>query len=278
METMVSRDLSLHQAHELLLKLEAAGLNPKLAQRIIDSQGNNLAGMVVRLILVSSFGPITSRECAREIMGQNFFGIEDWITLYGANLSQKQLRQVAEFPWGEDVLASTCPLCSKTVKDCHFAFLGLDRLNGKPLTILKLEELHRGDPNSWYSREKFATRTTMSLRWYLLHKSIVPDSKFKTFGEQKAMLPPEYEVPSAITEVTKNLLAFRKTGVYADPPKDGQDTEYGRCTDIMDGDRVCVGTLSARGQYIDHFGGDHEGDDSEFHVGVAASRLPTVAQ
>lgn len=192
---------------------------------------------------------------ARKIMEPNFFSAKDWATLYGANFSQKQLRQVAEFPWGEDILNSTCPL-GKTVKDCHFAFLGLDRLNGKPLTILKFQELHpntaqprfwfyRHTHDSWYSKKKFATDTTMSLRWYLLHTNIVPKSEDKTFDRQRAMLPAEYEVPSAIVEVAKNLLFFKKTGVYATP-------RYGRCTDVdSDGDRIVVGGFGAGGLDID---------------------------
>ncbi len=209
---------------------------------------------------------------ARDIMGKNFFGIEDWATLYGANFSQKQLREVAEFPWSEDILNSTCPLCGKTVKDCHFAFLGLDRLNGKPLTILKFQELYpvTAQPrfasyisDSWYSEEKFVAETTMSLRWYLLHTNIVPKSEDKTFDEQKAMLPAEYEVPSAIAEVSKDLLVFKKTGVYAN------SSRYGWCIDLFSGGcRVRVGIFIVDGLHVNGFG-----DESRDHsIGVATSR------
>lgn len=50
METMVSRTLSVHKEHEFLLKLEVAGLNDDLAQKVIDSRGNKLARRVVGLI------------------------------------------------------------------------------------------------------------------------------------------------------------------------------------------------------------------------------------
>mgnify|MGYP001611196553 FL=1 len=50
METMMSRTLSVHKEHEVLLKLETAGLTDELAQRVIDSKGNDLAIKVVRLI------------------------------------------------------------------------------------------------------------------------------------------------------------------------------------------------------------------------------------
>ena len=50
MDTMVSRTLSIHQEHELLLKLEAAGLTGQLAQRVIDAKDNTLAVRIIQLI------------------------------------------------------------------------------------------------------------------------------------------------------------------------------------------------------------------------------------
>jgi hypothetical protein len=87
METMVSRTLSVHKEHEFLLKLEAAGLNDELAQRVIDSKGNELAARVVQLIHSGGFEPSTSQKRAREIMGRNFFGVEEAIKHFGVNPS-----------------------------------------------------------------------------------------------------------------------------------------------------------------------------------------------
>lgn len=50
MDPMVSRSLSVHQEHELLLKLEAAGLDGRLAQRVVGSKGNVLASRIVQQI------------------------------------------------------------------------------------------------------------------------------------------------------------------------------------------------------------------------------------
>jgi hypothetical protein len=156
-------------------------------------------------------------------MGKNFFGVEEWSVLYDVKFSQKQLRQAAEFPWGEDILNSTCPFCGKVVKDCHFAFLGLDRINGEPLTIEKWCKLHpKTDTGQLYTLHAsdieyhrfsdFFSNTTMSFRWYLLHKSIIPRSHDKQYREQLAMLTAaDYEPPSAVTELTKNILVFRRT-------------------------------------------------------------------
>ena len=50
MAKTVSRTLSVHQEHEFLGKLEAAGLTSDLAQRVIDSRGNKFAKRIVEVI------------------------------------------------------------------------------------------------------------------------------------------------------------------------------------------------------------------------------------
>jgi hypothetical protein len=227
-------------------------------------------------------------------VGKNFFGVEEWSILYDVKFSQKQLRQAAEFPWGEDILNSTCPFCGKVVKECHFAFLGLDRINGEPLTIMKLRKLHpaTGQPRfyanvwhyrdqfgevttiysgnlddlpPWYSDEKFAREATMDFRWYLLHKSIIPGSPDKNYYKQVAMLTADYEVPSAVTEATKDLLVFRKTGKFVN------HLWLARCK--------CVALPWPRGLVTVGFFGKHgltisssRDLDVHYFIGLAASR------
>lgn len=100
------RTLSVHKEHELLLRLESAGLVDDLAQRVIDSPENGLAQKIVRLIENGGFEPTTSQKRAREIMGRNFFGVEEAIKHFGVNPSRSQLAALAEIPWSEEVLAA----------------------------------------------------------------------------------------------------------------------------------------------------------------------------
>lgn len=230
------------------------------------------AKRVAEFMLRGGLDASIHQKLARAVMGKNFFGVEDWSALYEVNFTQKQLRQVAEFPWGEDILNSTCPLCAKQVKDCHFAFVGLDRVNGKPLTILKWQEFHTatGQPkfysyatSVWYSEQKFAKERTCSFRWYLLHQNIVPKSESKTYDEQKAMLTADYEVPSAVAEATKDLLVFKKTSNFVN------SSRYARCEDVTsDGDRVSVGYFDESGLVVNGYWDDVR-DGS---IGLAASR------
>ena len=227
---------------------------------------------LVRFWLSRGLEGSVHQKLARAVLGKNFFGVEEWASLYNARFSQKQLREVAEFPWNEDILNAPCKFVKgKAVKDTHFAFLGMERFNGQPLAIMKLQELHPANgqprfysyaPDAWYSKEKFATSITMKLRWYLLLKDIVPGSENMTFDEQKAMLPEEYEVPSAVAEIAKDLLVFKKTGIYANPSR------YARTEDVSsDGRRVYAGICVAYGVRV------NDGDDycSDF-IGVGASR------
>lgn len=88
METMVSHPaLSVHQEHELLLKLEAAGLDSKLAQLIIGWKHNNLAISVVDFIIRRS---------------QRLSGVEEvhsdyrYPLMYGVNPIKEQIKALAK--------------------------------------------------------------------------------------------------------------------------------------------------------------------------------------
>lgn len=216
----------------------------------------NYARRVAEAILSGGITGSISQQLARVLMGnERYFGPEDWATLYGVRFSKKQLRQVAQFPWNEDVLNSSCPfVADKTIRETHFAFLELDRINGDPLTIMKWQQLQPapGQPRfykygseAWYGNQEFAVRTTGELRWRLMPLEIVPNSTSKTFAEQTAMLPTEYEVPLTVTEVSKAMLYFRKSGKCVNPNR------YGRCLDLFSlGRRVFVGFFGADGLYV----------------------------
>lgn len=212
-------------------------------------------------------------KLARATLGNNFFGVEEWSALYGVNFTTRQLRAVADFPWGEDVLSASCPFVeSKTIRETHFAFLGLDRFKGKPLTIRKWQEIHpaSGQPrfyfygqDAWYGGERFATNEVCRLRWYLMFREIVPGSTSKLFEEQQAMLSADYEVPRAVEEATKDILYYRRNGVYLNP------TVWARCQDIdSGGSRVGVGDFDAGGLFVSSSLGDYR----DSYIGVAASR------
>lgn len=237
-----------------------------------ESYRRRVAGLMLRGGLEGS----VHQKLARAVMGQNFFGLEEWATLYNARFTRKQEREVAEFPWGEDILNSPCPFVKgKTIRETHFAFLGLKAINGESLTILTLQKLHPATgqpkfysyaPSAWYSSHDFAKVTTLSFRWYLMLKDIVPKSTSTNFENQKAMLPAEYEVPLCVEEVSKDLLAFRKNGAYPN------GSVYARCSVVSaDGFRLIAGYCGHGGVSVHYWD-----DDGDYDVGLAASRkLPS---
>jgi hypothetical protein len=113
MSSIVSRTLSVHKEHEVLLKLEAAGLDDNLAQKVVESKDNDLAAKVVRLILNGGFEPTTSQKRAREIMGRNTFGIEEAIRHFGVNPTRQQIAALSEIPCSEETLEVSIGLTSR---------------------------------------------------------------------------------------------------------------------------------------------------------------------
>ena len=92
---------------------------------------------------------------------------------------------------------------------------------------------------------------------------IVPNSEGKNYQEQAAMLSQGYEVPTAVEEVLKDILYYRKNGIYLNPKR------YARTTDVTsDGHRVDAGPFFGDGLHV-----NYDWDDDRWHyVGLAASR------
>ncbi len=251
MKSMVSRTLSVHKEHEVLFKLETAGLNDELAQKVIDSKGNDLAAKVVRLIQSSGYEPITSQRRAREIMGKNCFGVEEAIKHFRINPTKQQLNRFAEIPFSEAVL--------QECKDTHvlvavFSFSILE-IRGKITSKLFYDQ-------SWYNKKSFA-KDCGDVRWQLVRKTPVSDSMSKTWDEQQAFFGKDEETPIARIVVYTTIGHFLATGERLF----GQI--YVRCLDFAsDGYCVLVGHFGSRGLHVSRYSDVDRSTD----VGLAASR------
>jgi hypothetical protein len=208
------------------------------------------------------------RELSLEFPGLDCFAVANWNTEYRIRLTPEQIAAIGNFPESEAILNSPCPFNpGKMIRETHFAFVGVDSI-----TMMELQRLnpkateprfYSYAPDAWYAKEKLATKIKLSLRWYLLLKDIVPGSENKTFEEQVAMLPKEYEVPSAVLETTKDLLHYKKTGEYVN------SNRYARTSDLVsDGRRVYVGLCDAGGAIVSYWSDAHR----DGNVGVGACR------
>jgi hypothetical protein len=249
-------------------KLETRNLSILTRNSKLETRNSVLCGADFSVSSATSI----SCERARDLLGQNLFGVQDWSTFCGVTLPPDQARQVAALPWGEEVLNAPCPFVEgRLVRETHFAFLGLSAIDGEPLTLLHLHGLHAraGRPlfyyaaRPWYEKFAFASEATCDFRWHLALQEIVPGSPGKGFEEQVAALPPGYEVPRAVEEALKVTLYFVKNGVHLNAKK------WARCRETLpDGSRVSVGRFGPRGLFINHYWGDGSG------LGLAASRKP----
>lgn len=215
------------------------------------------------------------------VMGINFFGPEEWFRFYGVDFPKTL--EIPAFPWAIDTLNAPCPFVKgRRVKDTHFAFLGLPMLLGQPLTIARWSEIHPVNGrialnvSTYLLNERFASKHTCEYRWYLTPLVSPPTLDDRTYNEQVEMLLPTYELSSAIVELTKHILYFRRTGLPIKPP------HWARCGDIYTNEyRVVVGCdrlinydgshqyWPAVGVFLDKF--------RSWNVGVALSRKPHIA-
>jgi hypothetical protein len=253
MNTIVSRTLSVHKEHEVLLKLEAAGLCDELAQKVVDSKDNDLAKKVVRLIQNGGFEPSTSQKRAREIMGKNIFGVEEAIKHFGINPSKQQTAYLAEVPFSEAVL--------EACKNTHVLVAVF------PLSILDIRgkverKLFYSHDDAWYNKQAFA-KDKGEVGWQLVRKVPVADSTNKTWNEQQTILSKDEETPKAQVMVYTTVGHFLATGERL------FENIYVRCSDLdSGGDRVDVGRFGAGGLGVSYWydDGRHGG------LGLSAAR------
>jgi len=246
---MVSRRLSVHNEHEFLLKMETAGLTEPLAQKVIDSKGNELAAKVVKFIQNGGFEPTTSQKRAREIMGKNMFGVEEAIQYFGVNPTRQQTLVFSEIPFSEKML--------QKVKDTHVLVAVF------PLSVL---EIRKVDSNlfcdqSWYNKESFAERSETN--WQLVRKTPVDNSTSKNWEEQLALIGEEDEVPTA------QVMVYTIIGHYLATGERLFEHIYVRTSSVIsDGYRVNVGYFDSDGLDVD--------DDWDGHrfgsLGVSSAR------
>jgi len=235
-KSMVSqnRTISVHKEHELLLKLETAGLTDELAQRVIDSKGNELATKVVKFIQNGGFEPTTSQKRAREIMGRNFFGVEEAIKHFGVNPTRQQRAVLSEIPFSEVVL--------EELKDTHILVAVF------PLSILEIRG--RVDPKlfydqSWYNKESFA-KERGEVNWQLVRKTPVDNSTSKNWQEQQTLLGKDDEVPTA------QVMVYTIMGYYLATDERLFEHIYIRISSVdSDGDRVGLGGFDSEGLNVD---------------------------
>ena len=196
-----------------------------------------------------------SQKVAREIMGKNFFGVEEAIKHFGVNPSKQQLAALAEVPFSEEVL--------KSCNDTHILIAAF------PLSILDIRGIIKKQPDrslfyshDWYDKQAFA-KDKGEVGWQLVRKEPVVGSTSKTWNEQQALLSKDEETPAA------RIVVYTMVGHFLSTRERLFKKAYVRCVDLgSDGYRVYVGRFASGGLRVDgSWDGGRDGG-----LGVSAAR------
>lgn len=224
----------------------------RIVEQILSDEG--VATRVADLCLNKGYEPSTSQRRAREIMGQNCFGIEEAIRHFGVSPTKQQLAYLAEVPFSEETLVA--------VKDTHVLVAVF------PLSILDVRGIAKKSAQTlfynqdWYDKQAFA-KDKGEVGWHLVRKTPVANSTSNTWNEQQALLWKDEETPTARIVVYTMIGHFLATGERL------FENIYVRCVDLgSDGRRVLVGRFHADGLDVSGYWDGHR----VARIGVASAR------
>lgn len=205
---------------------------------------------------------ISSTDQAREMLGKNFIGVEEIIKVAEwTNLPKKQEEYgiIPPIPYGTDFL--------KTLQGDYILILGFPfDENRALLTLNALRDFYGVDPaikepcfynQDWYLKEDFAGKTTLELKWYLIRKKVIEDTRGKRPEEITETLEKEQGFPSAI------LTAYTFFLYYLLNKERLWETDFLWCSDKDgNGDRIYTG------RYTDPRGINKNGFNVHRHLSI----------
>lgn len=232
------------------------------AGTIIDSviADEQVASRMANLLMNNGYELTASQAKAREIMGKNFFGIEEAQKHFGLTLSKRQIAYMAEVPFLEETL--------RACKDTHIlvAYIPVSIVSVRAKTAgVKLPENHRMFyGQDWYDKNEVGNGVS-ALEWHLVLKTSVPDSKSKTWTQQKEMVDTTNidRVPEADVMVYTIIGYFLETGEHL------FEKECVRTSTLAsDGFRVSVGDFGSEALCVFGYWDSHRFGN----LGVSAGR------
>ena len=164
--------------------------------------------------------PSSSQTRARELMGKNFFGIEEAIKHFGVNPSRRQLAVLGEVPFSDETLT----VC----KDTHVLVAVF------PLSIVDLRSKVADNNQTlfykqdWYDKQAFANDKGET-GWQLVRKEPIAKSTSKTWGKQQALLSEDEETPKA------QVMVYTIIGIFLATGERLFEKVYVRCVDFVSG-------------------------------------------
>ena len=168
------------------------------------------------------------------------------------------------------ILDGPCPFWpNKLVKDTHLLVLIPATVGGVPFTLNQLGELIQHPKNGGHRtkyrfygdlvREQIGEASPPSSYWLLMMRDILPDSRYKTYDAQKALVAAyasklglPYEMPHALEAAAAILLHHAREGerLFGNDP-----WTYTRCQEKVDNNQypVVVGGFSSGGLNVNYY-------------------------
>jgi hypothetical protein len=250
--TDVQFEKQLGQLSTFVRIMRQAGLPIEEAiQKPIDDP--EMRKRLVRFWNSGGFEATTSQKLAREIMGKNYFGIEEAIQHFGVKPTKAQLSALAEISLTEAEL--------RECKDTHILVAVF------PMSILEIRSKVPSDQRlfydqDWYNKESFA-KSKGETSWQLVRKTPVENSTNKTWSDQQALLGKNEETPTA------QIMVYTIIGHFLSVGERLFENVYVRCSDLdSDGHRVYVGYFDSEGLCVNIFS---DGNCHDF-LGLASAR------
>lgn len=235
---------------KFLRLLSEGGLSWEALQRSIDDP--EMRRRLISFWASGCYELTNSQKFAREVMGSNFFGIEEAFKHFGVNPLSQQFVALSEIPFSEAML--------QTCKDTHILVAVF------PLSILDIRKkvernLFYSHDDAWYNNQAFAQEKGET-SWHLIRKDIVPDSTGKNWKEQQALLAENEETPIV------RIMVYAIIGHYQNTKERLFESTYVRCQcSSSDGNRVDVGGFGSVGLGVDYYWDDSRND----YIGLASS-------
>lgn len=205
---------------------------------------------------------ISSIDQAKEIMGKNFIGVEEILKVAEWTdfpKKQEDYGTIPAIPYSPDFL--------KSVREEYLLILGVPvDENRNPLTLNVLRNFYGIDPTikepcfynqDWYLREEFANKTTLELKWYLIRKKVIEDTRGKRPEEIVESMKKGQEFPSALLTAHTFFLYYllNKEKLW--------ETDFVWCEDKEgNGDRIYTG------RYTDPRGINKSGFNIHRHLSI----------
>ena len=224
------------------------------------------------------------RVCRRwRVLGSDARLIPLWPKAFGARAWREYFGEVGAEPLLPveiyTILQAPCPFWpGKKVFETHMLVLIPEKVSGKPFCLNFLRELiqrpKQGPATNYryyseYIKPEDKTRAPAKAYWMLLTRDVLPDTRNKTFQEQKQKVDSiggGYELPDLLEMATSVLMEHVRSGkmLYSDAPY-----TYTRCQEIDSYRHHCVvGGFSASGVRV-HYRSD---DCRNENIGVGVRR------